>query len=642
MADIKSKLVLDNTQFNKAAKTSKKLIGGVGAGLSAVGGAAKTAAIAITAATGAFTAMVAINVSNIDRLGKVAKTTGFAAETLQKFQFAAEQSGITSDNAALALRRFARRLGEAQKGAGELLPALKKLGIQTRDNAGNLKSAEQVLFEFADGISKTENASAKLSLAFKAFDSEGAELVNVLRNGSAGLNEFFDEADRLGFVLNTKAIQGVEDFNDSFGKLKITVTGLSRQFTAALAPALDGVTTTLTEFILDTVEAQGGMEEFGKYLKDQFLTIVQNLTRAFVSLFNVVVNVANGIQKALASMGVIEDTEALKATIAELRAESNKGFFQLDGRSFFKVMIGQYKELQDEFGTFEFMSDADLAKAVTILEAKLKDMQDRGVGVNLLKPITQEELSKMLNFVESYKEESIKANEQIIEEIVTSAKKLKPTLLDIMLDALFPVDAVNKFFDTYDNEAATTAEKVKAAFVMVGEAITQALPNLKDKLANSGIGNFTATLEDGLVKAGQMLEDSLASAIATGKADFSSLGDHIKQVLAKAMIQKFFTGPLLAMFGLPGLASGGPAKAGQPYIVGEKGPELFIPKNSGTVIPNDQTEAMAGGGGMGMGGGGQVTYNINAVDARSFKELVAADPEYIYNVTQVGARRQPR
>lgn len=638
MADIKSKLVLDNTQFNKAAKVSKKLIGGVGAGLSAVGGAAKTAAIAITAATGAFTAMVAINVSNIDRLGKVSKTTGFAAETLQKFQFAAEQSGITADNAALALRRFARRLGEAQKNTGELLPALKKLGIQTRDSAGNLKSAEQILFEFADGIGETENASERLALAFKAFDSEGAELVNVLREGSAGLNEFFTEADRLGFVLNTKAIQGVEDFNDSFGKLKITITGLSRQFTAALAPALEGVTNTLTEFILDTVEAQGGMEEFGKFLKDQFLVIIQNVTRAFVTLFNVVVNIVNGVQKALASMGMIEDVGAIREAIASLREESNKGFFDLDGRALFTVMIGKYKDLADEFGNIEFMSDADFAKAISILEAKANELEAKGVGINLLKPITQEQLSKMLNFVESYKEESIKANEKIIEEIVVSAKKLKPSLLDIILDALFPIDAVNKFFETYDSEAATTAEKIKAAFIMVGEAINNALPNLKEKLSNSGIGDFTTTLEDGMVKAGQMLEDSLASAIATGKADFSTLGDHIKQVLAKAMVQKFISGPIMALFGL---ASGGPANAGQPYIVGEEGPELFIPKNSGTVIPNDATEALAGGGGMGMGGG-QVTYNINAVDARSFKELVAADPEYIYNVTQVGARRQPR
>ena len=40
------------------------------------------------------------------------------------------------------------------------------------------------------------------------------------------------------------------------------------------------------------------------------------------------------------------------------------------------------------------------------------------------------------------------------------------------------------------------------------------------------------------------------------------------------------------------LASGGPAMAGRPYLVGEKGPEIMVPNRSGTVIPN---HAMGGG-----------------------------------------------
>ena len=108
-------------------------------------------------------------------------------------------------------------------------------------------------------------------------------------------------------------------------------------------------------------------------------------------------------------------------------------------------------------------------------------------------------------------------------------------------------------------------------------------------------------------------------------------------MFAKALVQRFITGPILSIFGL---ASGGPARAGQPYIVGEEGPELFIPKNSGTVIPNDETMAMAGGPGLGMTPP-TVNYNINAVDAASFKQLVARDPEFIFNVTQAGARRIP-
>ena len=54
---------------------------------------------------------------------------------------------------------------------------------------------------------------------------------------------------------------------------------------------------------------------------------------------------------------------------------------------------------------------------------------------------------------------------------------------------------------------------------------------------------------------------------------------------------------------MPGLATGGPATANTPYIVGEKGPELFMPGRSGTVIPNDA-----------LGGGGSTNVVVN-VDA---------------------------
>ena len=54
---------------------------------------------------------------------------------------------------------------------------------------------------------------------------------------------------------------------------------------------------------------------------------------------------------------------------------------------------------------------------------------------------------------------------------------------------------------------------------------------------------------------------------------------------------------------LQGLATGGPAMANTPYIVGEKGPELFMPGRSGTVVPNDA-----------LGGGGSTNVVVN-VDA---------------------------
>lgn len=229
---IKAVLSVSTKGFTKGMNVATKALGGF------VGLAGKVT-IALTAVTAAFTALVVRQSAYIDRIGKVAKVTGLSAETLQKFRFAAEQAGVSGDNASLAIRRFSRRLGEAQKGTGELLPALKKLGIDTRAADGSFKSAEQVLKEFADGIANTENESEKLALAFKAFDSEGAELVTTLNQGAAGLEDMFTKAEALGGVLSTTAIQGVEDFNDSFNELQTLIAGVSNQFVASLAPALE-------------------------------------------------------------------------------------------------------------------------------------------------------------------------------------------------------------------------------------------------------------------------------------------------------------------------------------------------------------------------------------------------------------------
>lgn len=60
--------------------------------------------------------------------------------------------------------------------------------------------------------------------------------------------------------------------------------------------------------------------------------------------------------------------------------------------------------------------------------------------------------------------------------------------------------------------------------------------------------------------------------------------------------------------GLPGRALGGPVISSQAYIVGERGPEVFVPDVSGTIIPNNVASS-PGRGGL---AGGPVTINVNA------------------------------
>jgi len=62
---------------------------------------------------------------------------------------------------------------------------------------------------------------------------------------------------------------------------------------------------------------------------------------------------------------------------------------------------------------------------------------------------------------------------------------------------------------------------------------------------------------------------------------------------------------LLTQAGIAGRASGGPVMGGMPYIVGERGPELFTPGTSGSITPN------------GAMGGNNITINVQGADPQA-------------------------
>ena len=83
------------------------------------------------------------------------------------------------------------------------------------------------------------------------------------------------------------------------------------------------------------------------------------------------------------------------------------------------------------------------------------------------------------------------------------------------------------------------------------------------------------------------------------------------------------SGGLMAGFGAlfgGGKAGGGAVKGGTPYLVGEKGAELFVPNTSGQIITNQNTEAMMAGQGQGV----NINFSIQATDAAGVDEIIAS------------------
>jgi len=627
------------------------LVGAFGSLISVIG----TLSAALGVVSGLFTAFILVNAQAIDSIGKISTVVGISTDLIQKFGFAAEQTGVAFNQSSVALRRFSRRLGEAQRGTGELLPALRRLGINTKNADGSFKDAEQVLFEFADALQATTGESARLSLAFKAFDSEGAELVATLQNGADGLKELFNEAERLGFVLNRSTIREVENFNDSFNVLVNIVKGAIRQFIGALAPALNTINNELADLVKSVTNGEESFKNLGEFLKNTFFNILidvvtglNNILPELEKFANKIIRIINGINFDPAAQSLVETVEALKSfediedfDVLDSLLDSDMNAKQLEFGKFIatlKLLAQQLTDLGVEsdqlqeildlgaiktyFASFSDEKVKNLVKAKDALIALAEPL----LGINNLTggktiPLFDEEqsetLSKIVTFLERLRDATADSVEFVKEFKVATTETNRDLDLTLTRFERFVLDIKDVFTKT-----------IPETF----EQILQFIDNMVEKLRELGVGDAMKTLEDGFVKAAQMFEDALADAIVQGKLDFTKLGEHIRKVLAKALVQKFITGPILSIFGL---ADGGPAKAGTPYIVGEQGPELFVPNQSGTVIPNNQLQGRTGG----MGGG--TVINISAVDTQSFQSAIARDPEFIFNVTRMGARRTP-
>lgn len=135
------------------------------------------------------------------------------------------------------------------------------------------------------------------------------------------------------------------------------------------------------------------------------------------------------------------------------------------------------------------------------------------------------------------------------------------------------------------------------------------------------------------------MEDSIVNFAKTGKFEFKSFVNSILEELLRSQVQSLISslfslggsngtgGAITGLGSLLGFANGGVIPTNGPVLVGERGPEILSGVGGRVVTPNNQLPTA-----------NNVTYNINAVDARSFKQLVASDPAFIYSVTQQGAK----
>ena len=238
-----------------------------------------------------------------------------------------------------------------------------------------------------------------------------------------------------------------------------------------------------------------------------------------------------------------------------------------------------------------------------------------------------------------------------VKNVLPPARDLHKTMVQVR-DVVSEIDT---FLYNYENELGyripTATEKAIDKFK---ELNNTALENIKNKAANiqmiiaEGINNGITKMSEGFARAlvfGEKLSDTLrkmAQEVLVRIMAFlieqiarqtlsiilenTKLGVLIQQTsemrkqTKEQERQNKAKGTAMLMSGNPMgflgfMASGGAVGKGQPYMVGENGPELFVPNQSGQIQQNAR-------GGSGGGGSTTVNFNINTVDASGFEELL--------------------
>jgi len=77
------------------------------------------------------------------------------------------------------------------------------------------------------------------------------------------------------------------------------------------------------------------------------------------------------------------------------------------------------------------------------------------------------------------------------------------------------------------------------------------------------------------------------------------------------------------------------------YLVGERGPEMFVPDSAGTIVPNEQLGASRQSGMQEQVTNNYITNNISAIDSKSVAQLFAENRQTLLGTVQLAQRETP-
>ncbi|HRF06292.1 hypothetical protein [Accumulibacter sp.] len=184
-----------------------------------------------------------------DELSKLSQKTGLSVEDLGKLQYAADLSGVSTEQLGKGLAKLDVEIAAAGAGSEKSSKLFASLGIGLRNADGRLRSTGDVLADLADRFQQMPDGVGKTALAVDIFGEKlGARMIPLLNAGRDGLQAMGDEAEALGIVIGTKLAKDSEAFNDNLTRLQKMSAAAGISLGNSLLPSLNELLKTFIDF----------------------------------------------------------------------------------------------------------------------------------------------------------------------------------------------------------------------------------------------------------------------------------------------------------------------------------------------------------------------------------------------------------
>lgn len=533
----------------------KGAVGGVLGALGPLGGS-----LAGFASLGGAALAIKQFVGGLDDLADTAEGVGVTAVALAELRSKAAEAGVDAAQLDNALGKLNNKVVDAASGNERAAAAFKSMGVAVRDANGNIRSTEQVLADVADKFATYANTAEKGALASELFGEKiGRKLVSYLSQGREGLRQYTGLTEDT-IEQSAKLQKEIDKLANSWERLKNSVLGAAVPAINALLSVFDPDTTAQRIDYLKTLIAElerlqrtSDAPKIAAY-RDELAKLQRQLSQEGTDRFIAGNRAARTELARLAP--VVPNSEAPKKAAAEWR--------KLNGEvdAYAESLRRAMGEEANRRGVEEIRGLAD-AEARRVIELdRLAELEGR---------LTTSQRDRL----------------GVIAQLQEAGRLTEDQVQKLTLDVYGLADATAQAKDAAADFGFTFSSALEDLIVKGGEAgdVIRALEqDILRMVTRRMVTEPTGNAVSGFLSRG-------GSTLAGGGSFFDAIGD--------AFIKVF------------GMASGGPVTGGHPYLIGEKGPELFVPNSSGTIVPNQRV-------------GNSITINIAGGATRDTANQIAA------------------